>query len=82
MRFFNRFCFCYSVSTGVQIIGYLNFLQIMVTLILSNATGMWWGNVLIVFPIINFIVFWKMLHNDTVRLRRLFYRWQMISYVT
>ena len=81
MRFIKRFCFCYSVSTGVQVIGYLNSLQILVTLVLSNATGMWWGNVLIIFPIINFFVFYRMLHNDTVQWRKHFYLWQLTSYI-
>lgn len=81
MRTLKRFCCGCAIYTGVQIIGYLSIVRILTTLVFSNASQFWLGNIFVVFPIINLILFLKMVKNDTVHLRRRFYLWKVISFI-
>ena len=75
MRFIKRFCCGCSIATGVQVIGYFNFVQIIFILVISNLSGLFYGNISLLFPIIDLIVFFKMMRYDSVGLRLKFFRW-------
>ena len=76
MRSLKRFCCGFAIFTGVQIIGYLNFVSIVFSLVINNMTRMYYDNAFIIFAIIDLIVFFKMMRNDSVQLRKKLYMWQ------
>lgn len=61
--------------------GYLNIFQMIVIIVFNNWSGLYYGNVFLAFPIIDLIVFFKMMRKDSVKLRRKFYLWQFFSYI-
>ena len=70
MRIFKRFCFSYSIATGVAVIGYLNIVEFMwisaIYIVLEDYLAL----ALLILPSLCFIVYLKSLKKDTSKKRR------------
>lgn len=81
MRIIKRFCFFLSIMAGVQVIGYMNFAQLIFSVTLNTVTGVYYQNVFLVFTVIDLLAFFKMMRKDSTRLRRKFFCLEMISFI-
>ena len=79
MRPIKRFCCGCSIATGVQVIGYLNIPQIVILVVMVNISGLYAENATILLPVIDLLIFLRLMNNDSVKLRRRFYLWSLIS---
>ena len=81
MRYLSRFCCGCAIFTGVQVIGYLNIVQIVFSLVINNLSGIYYNNVFLIFPFLDLFIFFKMLKKDSLKLRRKFFVWSLVCVI-
>ena len=70
MRIFKRFCFSYSIATGVAVIGYLNIVEFMWILAVYIVLEDYLSLLLLILPVFCFIVYLKSLKKDKSKKRK------------
>ena len=70
MRIFKRFCFKFSIATGVAVIGYLNIVEFMWILAIYIVLEDYLALLLLISPVLCFIVYLKSLKGDSSKKRR------------
>ena len=68
-----RFCWNWSIATGIQVYGYLLIFEFVFIVALYAALEMYEYIALVVLPAIVFIVFLKMMKKDGCKARRRFF---------
>ena len=79
MRLLKFFCFKWTIATGVQVTGYLNLWQAVVTIGLYTALSQYAFISMAILPIWCFYVFHTMMKKDGIKIRRKNFLWYMGS---
>ena len=81
MRLLKFFCFKWTIATGVQVTGYLNIMTVLLLIALYSVLELYQYFPLIIFPIICFMVFHKMMKKDGIKQRRKNFLWYLAQTV-
>ena len=81
MCLLNRFCFKWSIATGVNVIGYMFLCEIIFVLTLYTASQLYSYLGVIILPAISFLCFAKMNKKDSIKARRRFFLIALIDFI-